>query len=86
MININDEFSIKRDQYGWTLYHTYPTDNKKSETGFTTSKSYYPNLHHVINEIFDRAAIGCNCLGELHHKIEQIKSDVYRMIMGGNKN
>jgi hypothetical protein len=84
VIKINDQFSIKRDTSGWTLYHTYETTNKKSETVLATRKSYYPCLHYVVDEIFDRAPMGCNDLKEVHRRMEMIKGDVFRVVMGGS--
>lgn len=85
MIKINNTFSIERDLYGWTLYHTYKTEytrNEETVTGFKTSKSYYPKLHDIIDEIFDRVPMDCESLVEVHNSMKMIKADVFRAIMG----
>ena len=83
MIKINNTFSIERDLNGWTLYHTYRSDHKLSKTGFVTSESYYPKLHDVIEEIFDRVPMDCESLVEVHNAMKIIKADVFRAIIGG---
>lgn len=83
MIKINERFSIEREADCWRLEDTVPSDHRLSKTGFVTRKHWYPRLHMVVTEIFERCPEGAKDLKEMHDRMVQIKADVYWATMGG---
>jgi hypothetical protein len=88
MIKINDRFSIERQDDCWIVTEFRQGVSRKEETKGETitseRKRHFPCLHHVVEFILEKTPEGAKSLQEVVTRMEILKSEIYRRIMGGN--
>ena len=65
MIKFNEDYSFERDNYCWTLHHSYDGKDKKGNTKRQSRDTYHGTLEQVCHHIVDREAGKCTDMAEL---------------------
>ena len=86
MIKLDENFSIKGDNYNWILVFQEPRTRKDRKTSLEVEyiaedEWYYPTLKQCLTKYSDRALKPCKTAEELMSKLKSIENAIENLKM-----